>query len=375
MFGFSPAPSFCATLTAEILLWITALGIVAIAMTDDFLVVSNSEFESRQDMDKVVKMLQPCGFVFAQEKFQLAKQVFLFIGFVIDTNQMTVSFHPHGVRAYLCVLKDAVKTFRAFKTLPRPEVESLAGKLNNYAALIQRGRIHVHQLWRLAHRPHLVKVNSIRARIIDDLMFWVATLESLASDGQLPRQFPIISAEEVKESNDMVLVVRSDASGQKGESPDEDGGWGYLAGGLNDSSPKYEFGRWYGKYQFGAHSHAGELTVLLIFLERSYKKYNVHASSTRLIFWVTDCSAAALSVNKGNCKSDESLEILKDILSFCDRHAIWIVALWWPREQGALEDFLTHLSSYINRDFGEGSIEDLGFLAHNAKEGKGGYSS
>ena len=371
MFGFAPAPAFCATMTAEILSWIRMVGIVAVAMTDDFLLVSRSASESRHDMQTVVDMLKPCGFVFAEEKFQLATQKFLFIGFVVDTVEMSVSFHPSGVKAYLGVLKEAVKTFKSFKCLPTSEIESLAGKLNSYASLIQQGRVHVHLLWKIAHNPLLLRVKRIRERLVVDLEFWVKTLSTLAVAGHLPVQFPILSAQKIAEDPSSIVIVRSDASGLVGVHPEQDGGWGYVAGYMLDTNPKFKYGRWYGKYSFGPHSHHGELTVLLIFLENSYDKIQICKTDSKvsLLFWITDCSAAALSINKGHCRSEESIGILADILRLCDEKNIWIVALWWPREQGMLEDFLTHLSSHINRDCGEGTIEDLQDITFNAGEG------
>ena len=102
--------------------------------------------------------------------------------------------------------------------------------------------------------------------------------------------------------------------------------------------------------------------MLLIFLETSYDQVNVldvNKSKARLVFWVTDCSGAAWSINKGHCRSEESIDVLSEILQICDEKKIWIVALWWPREQGLLEVFLTHLSSLINRDCGEGTVDGL----------------
>jgi len=203
--------------------------------------------------------------------------------------------------------------------------------------------------------------------ILRDLHWWENVLSKVASNGQLPHVFPIISASEIKHSNEMVMVVRSDASGLIDDDPSLNGGWGFITGGLNDTDPEYKFGRWYGKYQFGVHSHHGELMVLLLYLEEFYNvcKGRVHpqASRANILFWVTDCASAAYSINKGYCRSPESLAVRSSILEFCDTSNIWIVALWWPREEGKLEDLLTHMSSILNRDLGEGQAVDLaGFL-------------
>ncbi len=364
MFGFAPAPAFCATFTAEMIRWIKSLGILVVAMTDDFCIVAPSEVQCRSDMSKVTSMLSKCGFIFNQDKFQLDKSI-VFIGFLVDSATMSVSFHPSGVSAYLFVLRSLIQKIAKEEKMSKEELESLGGKLNHYAVLIQQGRLHIWYIWAVVHK--IRKIKKFRPMILRDLHWWENVLSKVASDGKLPHVFPIISASEIKNSKEMVMVVRSDASGLIDNDPSLNGGWGFITGGLNDPDPEYKFGRWYGKYQFGVHSHHGELMVLLLYLEVYYHqcKDKVHpqASRANILFWVTDCASAAYSINKGYCRSPVSLAVLSSILEFCDASNIWIVALWWPREEGKLEDLLTHMSSILNRDLGEGQAVDLaGFL-------------
>ena len=358
MFGFAPAPAYCATFTAELVSWISYININVVAMTDDYCIVADSKEECSANMSRVVHMLSSCGFRFNNNKFQLGQQI-VFIGFLVDSQKMTVSFHQDGVNAYLFVLRGILSLVREGKKIARNDLESLGGKLNHYSILIQQGRLHIHHIWRCIH--DIKHIKRYRSSLIRDLCWWDKTLSKLAIIGELPHSFPIFSAEEIRTSKDMVLVIRSDASGLVAEDPSQNGGWGFIAGGLNDDNPIYKFGRWYDEYQFGPHSHYGELMVLKLFLEVFYTDRNehLHSPGSRIVFWVTDCASAAYSVNKGYCRNTDSLGILASILSFCDLHSLWIVALWWPREEGKLEDLLTHMSATLNRDLGEGQAVDL----------------
>ena len=349
MFGFSPAPAFCATFTAEMLAWIWALGIAAVAMTDDFCLVANSKTEATESMAAVVSMLSNCGFAFSEEKFQLS-QTPVYLGFQVDSKKMTVSFQQESVRSYLSVLHRVQARLRSNQRVSLGVLNSMAGKLNHYAVLVQRGRLHIRSMWRCIH--DYSDFEKYRPSMLSDVQFWIATLAAMATLGELPQPFPILSAQDVRESPDLVVVVRSDASGLVASSPEGNGGWGYVAGTLHDRDPMFRYGRWRGRYQFGPHSHCGELTVLLLYLHESF-------IPCQLLVWVTDCASAAYSMNKGYCSSEESFQVLAEILEFCDSHRIWVVALWWPREQGQLEDSLTHLSALLHRDTGMGTVSSL----------------
>ena len=93
-------------------------------MTDDFCLVALSEEKCKADMSRVVDMLSKCGFVFNEDKFQMAQQI-VFIGFLVDSTSMTVSFHPSRVAAYLYVLRDIVSKISKGKRVAKDGLESL----------------------------------------------------------------------------------------------------------------------------------------------------------------------------------------------------------------------------------------------------------
>ena len=161
--------------------------------------------------------------------------------------------------------------------------------------------------------------------------------------------------------------MRSDASGLVTSNSEGNGGYGYIFGDMSESNPRFKAGRWNDDYAFGPSSHFGELSVLKIFLDTD-------AVDNKLLLWVTDCASAVWSINKGYSKSEESFTLLSQILKKCDEMKIMIVAFWWPREEGVLEDYLTHLSAYLNRDFISGRVSELGRIpVGEGREGDQGH--
>ena len=55
------------------------------------------------------------------------------------------------------------------------------------------------------------------------------------------------------------------------------------------------------------------------------------------------------AINKGNCKNSASRVILIRILHYCDLYQLQILAFWVPREQNTFADYLSHLSTYMDR--------------------------
>jgi hypothetical protein len=77
------------------------------------------------------------------------------------------------------------------------------------------------------------------------------------------------------------------------------------------------------------------------------------------------------TVNKGRCKEESGLAILEEIYDICDEQKVQLIALWVPREDNMLSDFLSHLSVTLNRNEYEGrSIRNLCvFKGHGEESG------
>ena len=92
---------------------------------------------------------------------------------------------------------------------------------------------------------------------------------------------------------------------------------------------------------------------------RHYLKYR-YTPGCKILVWLTDSLSAMWSVNKGRCKEEAGLIVLEDILTMCDNYKIQLIALWVPREENILCDYLSHLSVVMDRDeYSGGSIRHL----------------
>ena len=68
-----------------------------------------------------------------------------------------------------------------------------------------------------------------------------------------------------------------------------------------------------------------------------------------ILVWITDNESSTWAINKGNCKDSASRVLLASILGLCDSYRLQIIALWVPRENNQFADYLSHLSTYLNR--------------------------
>jgi hypothetical protein len=82
-----------------------------------------------------------------------------------------------------------------------------------------------------------------------------------------------------------------------------------------------------------------------------------------VLVWVTDSQSAMWSVNKGRCHEARALVVLSNILRMCDDAHVQIIALWVPREQNKLADYLSHFAYMSDSDECSGWLADLGLPA------------
>jgi len=361
LFGFAPAPAFCAQFSAEFHSWFTVLGIISVVMTDDFWVCNNTEALVCADRDRMKNILNTCGFHFSPAKDQLGQCV-VYLGFLLDSVTMTVSFHRDNARCYVLQLG----SIRKGLLLSPPQLclanaRSVAGKLNHYASLVQRGRLHIRSFWQYCHDETHLGLYS--ARMVRDLDYWLDVLTPWSQGSLLHNQFPIINSSHLLHDPTKLTVMRSDASGQVDEYDAMlNGGYGYLWGPLDDPNPQFFADYWGDEIFFGPHSHAAELSVLKAFLSHN----RVHHT---ILIWISDCASAVWSINKGYCNNHSSFLLLSSILRMCDECHIWIVAFWWPREEGALEDYLSHFNSLLLRHSISGRVADLPPQSHSPHAG------
>ena len=75
--------------------------------------------------------------------------------------------------------------------------------------------------------------------------------------------------------------------------------------------------------------------------------------------WVSDSESAVWSVNKGRCDEEMALPYLSNMLQLCDDRSIQLLALWVPREENQLADYLSHYAFLSDRDVVSGWVSEL----------------
>jgi len=362
LFGISSAPAFCATFTAEILHWLISQNIRAVAMTDDFLLVNKDEVSVAKDMNNFIQMANSCGFDFA-DKFQRGKLV-TFLGVQIDSSKMVISFNPEKSKAGVSILSSLIESLMRNEDPTLASLNSIAGKLNDYAQVISGGRLRIRACWEYIYKVLVPNVKcpneKFKSNLISNLKWWIEVLKRWSDSSLTGNEFPILNASVLRNHPELINCIQSDASGTDG--------LGFIYGNLNDVNPNFYSERWTKNFknptnQFdenyfetisndfdlnNLNSHNFELEALLRYLQLCKNKDSLMRKS--VLIWITDSSSAVWSVNKGYCSSEASFLTLSKIFDLLDELFIYIVAVWISRDENDIADNLSHLSFVLNRD-------------------------
>jgi len=353
-FGYSPCPYYTSTWSAEFTRWANCRGIRTAHMVDDYLVSGDTEIEVKNKLSALTAIFVLVGFAVAVEKEEVGQRI-AFLGVLIDTVRMVLSFDSVTARSMYMQLLEYVTLIEQGRDLDETTIRSVAGRLQWYSEVLQSGKIHLRSWWLyLKYRSKLSP--RLRYKLILDTRWWLDKLETWAAGQSNDIEYPITSASDLKSDPSLIEIVSSDASG-----PD---GFGYIYGDMQDADPSFYTRQWCDEFKFVS-SHTGELQAL-----RHYLKYK-HIEGSKILVWITDCMSAMWSVNKGRCKEDSGLIVLEDILEMCDKNRIQLVALWIPREENELCDYLSHLSVMLDREEHEGrSVRNLCVLRGDGGEGR-----
>ena len=352
-FGISLAPAFCSTFSAEFLHWFLSMKIKAVIMTDDLMTAANSYIDAMDNIMLCKSVLNELGFSIADEKDEIGTSI-SFLGVKIDSVKMKISFsHEKAATAATLVSsfrKNLLANRRAFP--PISELHSIAGKLNDFAKVLQGGRLHVRSAWKFLYNIILqsddyFEIEHNKKSLVDDLQWWFDVFTSWSNNVLSGPEFPIINANTFLSDLSKIWGVRSDASGIF------EHGLGFIYGPFSSDNPKYYARIWF-SYEDRSSSLVIEITALLDFLER---KAHCLPPGTLLI-WFTDSMSACWAINKGYCRTEEAFLIASKIFKILDAAQIYIVAFWEHRELNKDADLLTHLSFFLNRSEIEGNLRD-----------------
>jgi hypothetical protein len=342
-FGFTLCPYFCSAFSAEFRRWIKIKVPRVIHMVDDWLVFAPSLQGVKRYMRIIASFLESIGFEMAKEKYEYGQQL-TFLGVHFDSVRMLLSFESTQVKGFRMQLQSYLDTILDGRHLGSSTIRHVCGKLNWYGEVVQSARIHTVSWWDYQrHRCDLSQAS--QNRLISDTQWWISLLSSWESSVSAGIEYRIRSSEIICNDPSSIVILQSDASGTDG--------FGYYYGFHGGSDVKYFSRQWPDSKAQDLCSHTFEMCALLHFLQHHADAYS------GILLWITDNQSAAWSVNKGRCKSQEARHVLTEILKFCDDLQIELIAVWIPREENALADFLSHLATYMSREAIGGNISDL----------------
>ena len=139
-FGLNIAPRIFTKLCAVLVRMLKERGVEVFAYLDDWLVVTESESESRVATDKVTKLLKRVGFIINEQKSKLIPtQSIEWLGWNWRTTDLTISCPE----LKLANLRERVAAFTAQTATSRTQIESLVGLLNWVTTIDPIGRIRL----------------------------------------------------------------------------------------------------------------------------------------------------------------------------------------------------------------------------------------
>ena len=338
LFGVRTAPHLGFTWAAEMHAFFVSQGIRHTVMQDDHCVGADSYAEAVRLRAFVVTTLNAYGFRISPDKSQLA-QKFTYIGFRIDTVSMSMTIVPESARSFLFRLEALEAFARDAADIPSlAELTSMTGCMVNFSQLLQVAMTYVYWMYELlGSYPYASSV--LRCELSDVCTYFREVLTPWAADVPSGREFPILNKSVFSADTESIICVQTDASGL------QDHGYGGFSGYLHTLDPMAWARLWYMGSRT-SHSHGQELEAFLNWLL-------LQDFDNKLIFWVTDCSGAALSANKGSCHNPESLPILRQIFTQLDARRNFLVSFWDRRTEADAQwaDYLTHLASSLGRNF------------------------
>jgi hypothetical protein len=349
-FGHGACPYYTSTWSAEFAAWARAQGLDPAFMVDDWFLCRASLAEAKGALQQLCAILEACGFAMSKDKFQYGQQV-VFIGVLLDTVTMTMRFDPTQARGMRLQLRAYLDEIVAGRHLDHSTVRHVCGKLNWYSEIVQSGRMHLKSWWDY-ERNGSSSYTATLLRVSEDTQWWMNLMQKWESNVSGSVEYRILSASEIKENPRSILVIQSDASGTDGFGYY----WGYAA---ETEELRYTARRWMPPLDPGTSSHAFELMVLEYFLT------NECSASDAVLVWVTDNEGATWSINKGRCREPAAVELVASILRVCDERRLQIIAVWVPREENELADYLSHLAVFMDRDSVQGPLSDLSGSAHS----------
>jgi hypothetical protein len=362
VFGFALCPVYCCAFSAEVASWLNTEFPVS-HYCDDFFTTSDPSAatyalalaSAQYRLDRMLRVFAAVGLAVAADKTAIGQRM-LVLGLLVDSVSMTVSCDPISARAYAAELRLHIATLAGGRRLTPAVLARMGGKLTSYCQAAPAGLLRIRLVY-----AHLVAASAFSAAgmadLVRDLEWWLVRLDDWAAGKLRPDATPLLSPAALCADPAAIEVLTSDASG-----PD---GYGGYAGTLDCADPPFFAEQWTDPAMQFSSSAQGELHGLDHYV--ASLRSDPHPG-LKLLIWVTDSQAASGMVNKGTSRSHPCYELLCRVVDSAEALGIQLVSLWWPREEGAYADFLSHLAVRLDVQSVSGQISAVADLVAAADE-------
>jgi hypothetical protein len=312
-FGGKLYPLIANALMGEITAILRAEGIPNVIYTDDLFTAGTGDAaplgparcSARFARSKVV--IAGTGLVINEAKDVGPVQTLPFLGVVVDMPRRRLFLPEEKLRYYLMVVQ-ALQARRPTKK----DLEHAVGLLNWAATVMPAGRVHIPRIRACITRKWGGPLACLTPGALADLAWWERRLQAALQapdDTWAPFWFSEVP---------VCARVIHDSSG------DEAQGFGVMVDG------KVYQGRW----AYTGQEHSSAYRELVPILLAAQLVCDNHPSGEKVLIVTTDNESMAYAINKGSCKSADSdcLPLLEALFDLAERHQLFILADWIPRE-------------------------------------------
>ena len=302
--GLSSAPRTFTHVLKEPIRVLRSKGIRLVIYIDDILIMANTKEKAKAHTKSTVHLLKELGFLLKESKCDLVpKQEMVFLGYTINSNNMTFSVPKEKVRA---IRKEAKRVATRELTTPR-KVAGFIGKIVAHSLALAPAKEKTRELlnwknkWIRKYKSQWDRLIKLSRKAKKELEWWHRRLQHWNGMAIVERA--------------PTVEVESDAS-KHGF-----GGWRKI---LNKAQKVVTRGFWK-SLERTKHNNIREL------LAGEYViKATCQGMQNEVIVWYTDNTTAAAYINaKGGTKTELNF-ITQRILSWCRQHKIVLQAKHRP---------------------------------------------
>ncbi len=282
--------------------YLRSKGHVLMGYIDDIICINTTKEKTADTVRETSKILTELGFIVHPEKSVFTpQQEITFLGFVINTQSMTVSL-PDAKKQE--ILQDCTNLLSATSITIR-QVAGVIGKMVAAFPAVEYGPLHYRNMEidktaaLKANKGHFDRPMNISGAAITDIQWWIENVQ--ISSKVIFRGTP-------------ELTLESDASGS---------GWGATDGAINIG------GRWNDdEIEMAEDNRINYLELLAAFF--ALKSFCKDKRDIHILLRLDNTTAVAYIQNMGGIKSIECNKLAKSLWNWCIARNIWVTAAHLP---------------------------------------------